>query len=81
MCTVPDGPPQNFNVAPINYTTVFLSWDRPVPTDENGIITTYTIIYNGSRVEEQLVSNMISCVFILMYHLQLNWLRSIRFNV
>ena len=62
MCTVPVGPPQNFNVTPINYTAIFLSWDRPLPTDENGIITMYTIIYNGSRVEEQPVSCIISCI-------------------
>ena len=55
---VPEGPPRNFNVTPINYTTVFLSWDRPEPTLENGNLTMYTIIYNGSRVEKQPVSHV-----------------------
>ena len=51
-CIVP-GPPENFNVTAINYTTVFLSWDRPIL--ENGIILFYTISYNGSREEKQTV--------------------------
>ena len=59
LCTAPVGSPQNFSVVAINYTTVILSWDRPIPTQENGIITLYTIIYNGSRVEKQPVSGMI----------------------
>ena len=34
-----------------------------MPTVENGILTMYTIVYNGSRVEKQPVSNVfyISC--------------------
>ena len=58
---VPTGPPQNFNVTAINYTTVYLSWDRPLPEEENGILIMYTITYNGSREEKQSVSNILLC--------------------
>ena len=61
LYVAPTGPPQNFNVTPINYTTVYLSWDRPLPEEENGILTMYTIIYNGSREEKQPVSNIFLC--------------------
>lgn len=53
--------PQNFNATAINYTTVYLSWDRPIATEENGIIIFYTITYNGSREERQLVSGTSLC--------------------
>ena len=56
FCIVPEGRPRYFNVTAINYTTVFISWDRPIPTEENGIIKMYTITYNGSREEKQPVS-------------------------
>ena len=59
ISTVP-GPPENFNVTPINYTTVFLSWDRAI--EENGIVLFYTITYNGSRIEKQPVC----CVFLFI---------------
>lgn len=56
LCLVPGGPPENFSVTHDNYTTVCLAWDRPIASEENGILTGYTITYNGSREEKQLVS-------------------------
>jgi len=49
MYSAVPGPPENFIVEALNYTTVKLSWQSPIL--ENGIILYYTITYNGSREE------------------------------
>ena len=72
FCVVPEGIPQNFNVTPINYTTVYISWERPIFTEENGIIVMYIITYNGSREEKQTVSDThfaFLCVLLIISYL------------
>ena len=42
MYTVP-GPPQNFATTLVSATSVTLMWDPPLPDEQNGIITKYTV--------------------------------------
>ena len=49
------GPPENLTVQVLNFA-VTISWQPPLQA--NGIITHYTITYNGSRNETQQVSYM-----------------------
>ena len=53
--TVP-GPPENLTVQVLNFA-VTLSWQPPLQA--NGIITFYTITFNGSRYETQPVRSLI----------------------
>ena len=40
---VPQGPPQNLTVTPLNQSTILIGWSPPVISLQNGIIRSYTI--------------------------------------
>ena len=50
VCAVP-GVPRGVNVTSPNSTSLLVTWDHPLASDRNGVITGYTVIrQNGSEI-------------------------------
>ena len=47
----PSGPPQNLTGEFINSTSLRITWDPPLPNDQNGVIRGYNVSYNVSADE------------------------------
>ena len=47
----PSGPPQNLTGEFINSTSLRITWDPPLPNDQNGVIRGYNVSYNISADE------------------------------
>ena len=45
--TAPSGPPTDLTTRVLSANTISVTWDPPVPIDQNGIITHYTLSYRG----------------------------------
>jgi receptor-type tyrosine-protein phosphatase Q len=50
---VPSGYPQNLEVQPLNSHSVVVQWEPPFVSEQNGIITAYTIQWNLLTTEDQ----------------------------
>ena len=45
--TAPSAPPTNLNTTVLSANIISVTWDPPVPIEQNGIITHYTLSYRG----------------------------------
>lgn len=60
VAAVPSGYPQNFGILPLNSRSVFIEWEPPLITHQNGYITGYTLRWssvNGPDVNENTTAN------------------------
>ena len=60
---VPSGPPRNLRASVTSSSSVYLTWDVPLPEYQNGIITNYTVLVtpvNLQRAAYQLNSTNMS---------------------
>lgn len=66
----PSGPPQNFNIV-VNVTTLFVSWEPPLPEDRNGVIISYTLscLADGDDEVEDLSLDLNPVLEIDLYNL------------
>ena len=48
----PSGPPQNLSVVTVNSRTLLLSWDPPIPEEQNGIIEQYIVTVSSTEEED-----------------------------
>ena len=48
---VPDGPPSNLTASSVNSSAILLTWFEPI--NPNGIVVSFTIMYNTSGIVEQ----------------------------
>ena len=53
FCPAPSGPPQNLTGEFINSTSLLITWDPPLPNDQNGVIRGYNVSYNISAGGEE----------------------------
>ena len=51
FCPAPSGPPENLIGEFINSTSLRITWDPPLPNDQNGVIRGYNVSYNVSADE------------------------------
>ena len=49
---VPSGPPLNITAESTSSTSIRVTWDPPLPADQNGIIVSYTVTYVSSANTE-----------------------------
>ena len=55
--TVPSGSPRNVLVTAMSSTSILVTWDSPLESEQNGIIISYTVAYvNLNRSEDQQIS-------------------------
>ena len=47
LCTVPSGSPRNVVVTAKSSTSVMVTWDDPLQSNQNGIIVMYTVVYTN----------------------------------
>ena len=56
--TVPSGTPRNFLATAMSSTSILVTWDSPLESEQNGNIISYTVAYvNLNRSEDQQISN------------------------
>ena len=48
---VPSSPPVNLAVFSLNSTAIQAEWNAPELIDQNGVLTSYQVRYNGSELE------------------------------
>ena len=48
---VPSTPPVNFTVYSFNSTAIQIEWNAPELIDQNGVLTSYQVKYNGSVLD------------------------------
>ena len=48
---VPSTPPVNISVYSINSTAIQAEWNAPELIDQNGVLTSYQVRYNGSALD------------------------------
>ena len=53
FCPAPSGPPENLTGEFINSTSLLITWDPPLPNDQNGVICGYNVSYNISADGEE----------------------------
>ena len=70
--SVPSSPPTNFTIDIVSSTDIELSWQPPVASDQNGVITNYSVSIekssSGEIVAEQTVSGISFSVTGLLPH-------------
>ena len=71
--TAPSGPPTNFNVKALSSDSLQVTWNPPLPEEQNGIITHYVVtitnLNNGVEMEH-IVGNTSIVVSLLDPHTQ-----------
>ena len=48
---VPSHPPVNITVFPLNSTVIHAEWNAPELINQNGVLTSYQVRYNGSVLD------------------------------
>ena len=48
---VPSAPPVNLTVYSLNSTAIQAEWNAPELIDQNGVLTSYQVRYNGSELD------------------------------
>ena len=69
--TVPRGPPTNFSVAALSSNSLHISWDPPLPEEQNGVVTHYVVTItnlNDGLEREHIVLNTSLMVYSLDPH-------------
>ena len=57
FCTVPSGSPRNVLVTAMSSTSILVTWDSPLESEQNGVIISYTVAYvNLNRSGDQQIS-------------------------
>lgn len=61
---VPLHPPSNIRIQSINGTTVEISWNSLLPTDQNGFITNYKVNINNFQQQRKINFSLLRlCIF------------------
>ena len=58
FCTVPSSSPRNVLATAMSSTSILVTWDSPLESEQNGIIISYTVAYvNLNRSGDQQISS------------------------
>ena len=65
---VPSTPPVNLSVYSLNSTAIQAEWNAPELIDQNGVLTSYQVRYNGSVLDttERVLNLSINTMFVIL---------------
>ena len=59
---VPSGVPTSLNVSAVSARTIYITWFPPFYSDQNGVLTAYTLTYQGMERDNEIRTELISAL-------------------